>query len=96
MTITYQQWSNKLADEWVPTIGEPNRRAPTEQEQLQPGDVTECGHIVVASGLVGDHTIPQGTVWMSERQARAAAYYGWQMTGVVWMHGRDELHRVFK
>lgn len=73
-------------DEWrrgIPTCEGPVRPEPLP-EKIEPGDVLDDGSVMTNIG----HLVASGTsVWMTERKARAAAYYGWRL--VCGPAGRD-------
>jgi hypothetical protein len=61
-----------------PHAYEPRRDA-VVLEVLRPGDVTADGTIVLYHG----GTTRTGPVWVNERQALNATYYGWDMAEAV-------------
>jgi hypothetical protein len=67
MTDNLQNWL--LAQHALP-IDRTRQHAP---ERLEPGDVNEWGHLVHPDGAAYE----KGRMWLTERQMRAAAYYGW-------------------
>lgn len=54
-------------------LASPERTRGSIVEALETGDVLEDGSILCAGGLV----LAQGRAHLTERKARAAAYYGW-------------------
>ena len=85
MTNDAQAWITRHLSR--PSFDEPTRRT-IAAELLNDGDVTDCGRIVKIgrNGLVwcegsGRHAILQA-------QVAAAAYYGWETTGISGMTQR--------
>lgn len=69
--------------EWLDTHCPPDRPLRPEPtmaygmpENIRNGDCYEDGTL-----RVGADRICKGRVWLCERQANAAAYYGWRITG---------------
>ena len=76
------------ASEWLTRYREgafvPDRtRGQTAPEAIGVGDVYEDGSIQTTQGC----QMVEGCIWLDERKARAAAYYGWRLAGVE--TGRD-------
>ncbi len=55
-----------------PRIAEPGRRG-TIPETIKPGQVCDDGSIMLFNGT----TMAAGAIWLTERDAAIARYYGW-------------------
>lgn len=89
--MTSTNWLDQLCRTERPLRPEPTMNE-AATEAIRPGDCHEDGTISYCRGRIN-----QGRVWLSERQAHAAAYYGWQITGHILMaDDGHELHLVTK
>lgn len=75
---TFSEWLDAHCPPDRPLAAEPTL-AYGLAEPVLPGDCYEDGSIR-GNQSVG-HRINSGRVWLSTRQAHAAAYYGWRITG---------------
>lgn len=86
---TFSKW----LDAHCPT-GRPLRPEPTMAygmaETLVNGDCYDDGTL-----RLGKERVDKGRVWLPERQAQAATYYGWKISGyVIYSANGEELHLV--
>lgn len=75
---TFSEWLDRHCHPDRPMVAEPTL-AYGIAEPVYPGDCYEDGSIR-GNCSVG-HRINSGRVWLAPRQAHAAAYYGWRITG---------------
>lgn len=72
MPTDAKEWLNRYVD--VPRLEEP-MRAVWLPEQLELGDVMDSGWLLTSPlGTMLEH----GRYWVTERQSKAASYYGWR------------------
>lgn len=80
MTMTIDEWTKRLNGYFVPDRVRPSPLP----EAIGAGDVLDDGSVMTQAGLI---VVGGVSVWLTERKARAAAYYGWRQ--IVGPLGRD-------